>query len=79
MEKNKDKTPVDIVTEAVEKELKKNYIKNMVQGDEVAMKMIVDFCDRGDRSVGGIKAFCEGCLKPQNKAKFIKVATKERK
>ena len=43
MEKNKDKPPVDIVTEAVEKELKKNYIKNMVQGYEIAMKMIVDF------------------------------------
>lgn len=79
MEKNKDKTPVDIVTEAVDKELKKNYIKNMVQGYEIAMKMIVNFCDRGDRSVKDIKAFCEGCLKPQNKAKFIKVATKERK
>lgn len=78
MEKNKDKAPVDIVTEAVDKELKKNYIKNMVQGYEIAMKMIVDFCDRGDRSVTDIKAFCEGCLKPQNKAKFIKVAIKER-
>lgn len=79
MEKNKDKAPVDIVTEAVEKELKKNYIKNMVQGYEIAMKMIVDFCDKSDRSVEDIKAFCEGYLKPQNKAKFIKVATKERK
>lgn len=79
MEKNKDKAPVDIVTEAVEKELKKNYIKNMVQGYEIAMKMIVDFCDRGDRSVADIKAFCEGCLKPQTKTKFVKIATKERK
>lgn len=79
MEKNKDKAPVDIVTEAVEKELKKNYIKNMVQGYEIVMKMIVDFCDKSDRSVEDIKAFCEGYLKPQNKAKFIKVATKERK
>ena len=79
MEKNKDKPPVDIVTEAFEKELKKNYIKNMVQGYEIAMKMIVDFCDRGDRSVEDIKAFCEGCLKPQNKTKFVKIATKERK
>lgn len=79
MKKNKDKSPVDIVTEAVGKELKKNYIKNMVQGYEIAMKMIVDFCDRGDRSVADIKAFCEGCLKPQSKTKLIKVATKERK
>ena len=51
----------------------------MVQGYEIAMKMIVDFCDRGDRSVEDIKAFCEGCLKPQNKTKFVKIATKERK
>ena len=79
MAKDKDKAPVDIVTEAVEKELKKNYIKNMVQGYEIAMKMIVDFCDRGDRSVEDIKALCEGSLKPQNKAKFVKIATKERK
>lgn len=50
MEKNKDKSPVDIVTEAVDKELKKNYIKNMVQGYEIAMRMIGDFCDKGDRS-----------------------------
>ena len=79
MAKDKDKAPVDIVTEAVEKELKKNYIKNMVQGYEIAMKMIADFCDRGDRSVEDIKAFCESCLKPQNKTKFVKIATKERK
>ena len=79
MAKKQNKTPTETVVETFEKELKKNYIKNMVQGYEVAMKMIADFCDRGDRSVADIKAFCEHCLKPQNKAKFIKVATKERK
>lgn len=79
MTKNKDKSLTETVVEVFGQELKKNYIKNMVQGYEIAMKMIVDFCDRGDRSVADIKAFCEHCLKPQNKAKFIKVATKERK
>lgn len=79
MAKKQNKTPTEMVIETFNKELKKNYIKNMVQGYEIAMKMIVDFCDRGDRSVADIKAFCEGCLKPQNKTKFIKVATKERK
>ncbi len=79
MAKKQNKTPTEMVVEIFDKELKKNYIKNMVQGYEIAMQMIVDFCDRGDRSVADIKAFCEGCLKPQSKAKFIKVATKERK
>ena len=79
MAKKQNKTPTEMVVETFGKELKKNYIKNMVQGYEIAMKMIVDFCDRGDRSVADIKAFCEGCLKPQSKAKLIKVATKERK
>ena len=79
MAKKQNKTPTEMVVETFDKELKKNYIKNMVQGYEIAMKMIVDFCDRGDRSVADIKAFCEGCLKPQSKAKLIKVATKERK
>lgn len=79
MSKKQDKTPTDTVVEVFGQELKKNYIKNMVQGYEIAMKMIVDFCDRGDRSVADIKAFCEGYLKPQSKAKFIKVVTKERK
>lgn len=79
MAKKQNKTPAEMVVETFGEELKKNYIKNMVQGYEIAMKMIVDFCDRGDRSVADIKAFYEGCLKPQSKAKFIKVATKERK
>ncbi len=79
MAKKQNKTPTEMVIETFGEELKKNYIKNMVQGYEIAMKMIVDFCDRGDRSVADIKAFCEGCLKPQSKAKFIKVVTKERK
>lgn len=79
MAKKQDKTPTEMVVETFGKELKKNYIKNMVQGYEIAMKMIVDFCDSGNRSVADIKAFCEGCLKPQSKAKFIKVVTKERK
>lgn len=79
MSKKQDKTPAETMIEVFGEELKKNYIKNMVQGYEIAMKMIVVFCDRGDRSVADIKAFCEGCLKPQSKAKFIKVATKERK
>lgn len=79
MAKKQNKTPTEMVVETFDKELKRNYIKNMVQGYEIAMKMIVDFCDRGDRSVADIKAFCESCLKPQSKAKLIKVATKERK
>lgn len=79
MTKKQSKTPTEMVVETFGKELKKNYIKNMVQGYEIAMKMITDFCDRGDRSVADIKAFCEHCLKPKNKAKLIKVATEERK
>ncbi len=79
MEKKQNKTPTEMVVETFDKELKKNYIKNMVQGYEIAMKMIVDFCNSGDRTAADIKAFCEGCLKPKNKAKLIKVATEERK
>lgn len=79
MAKKQNKTPTEIVVETFGEELKKNYIKNMVQGYEVAMQMIVEFCDSGDRTVADIKAFCEHCLKPKNKAKLIKVATEERK
>ncbi len=79
MTKKQSKTPTEMVVETFGEELKKNYIRNMVQGYEIAMKMIVDFCDSGDRTAADIKAFCEQCLKPQSKAKLIKVATKERK
>ena len=79
MTKKQSKTPTEMVVETFGEELKKNYIRKMVQGYEIAMKMIVEFCNSGDRSVEDIKAFCEGCLKPQSKAKLIKVATKERK
>jgi len=74
MTKKQDRTPAEAIAEAVSKNLRENYIKNMVQGYEVAMKMIVEFCDSGDRSVADIKAFCEQCLKPKAKAKLIKVA-----
>ena len=63
MTKKQDRTPAEAIAEAVSKNLRENYIKNMVQGYEVAMKMIVEFCDSGDRSVADIKAFCEQCLK----------------
>ena len=79
MTKKQDKTPTEMVVETFGEELKKNYIKNMVQGYEVAMRMIVEFCSSGNRSVADIKAFCEQCLKPKNKAKLIRVATEERK
>ena len=79
MAKKQNKTPTEMMVETFGEELKKNYIKNMVQGYEVAMQMIVEFCNSGNRTVADIKAFCEQCLKPKNKAKLIKVATEERK
>ena len=72
---DKEKDPITVVTGYVEKTLKDNYIKNMVQGYEIACKTIVDMIDRGD-SPEQIKAFCSN---KKGTKTLLKVAKKGKK
>ena len=62
---------VTIIADFVEQELKGNYIKTMVQGFEVAMTLMRDYCD--EHTPTEIKAFCEQNLERKNLAHLVKI------
>lgn len=72
---DKEKDTTTVIIDYVEKTLKDNFIKNMVQGYEIACKTIVDMIDRGD-SLEQIKAFCSN---KKGVKTLLKVTKKGRK
>lgn len=73
MENNKDNV-VDEVAKKVEKTLKDNFIKNMIQGSEIAYTQILNYINDG-HNIDEVKLFIEKMLKKRNK--IIKITTKE--
>lgn len=55
------------------KELKENYIKNLIEGSEIAYTLILDNINKG-YSIEQVKAFCELQLSPKGKETMRKVA-----
>lgn len=50
-----------MIVKTFENELKKNYIKNMIQGQEIFAKTILDYINSG-KTIDEIKSFCEKAL-----------------
>jgi hypothetical protein len=62
------------LTNYVEKELKKDFIKNMIVGSQLAYEMIYSMIESGE-SLENIKSFCSKMMK--NKNSVEKIMTKE--
>ena len=63
MEGHKKKKPtkaemISSIPKVVDNELKKNYIKNMAQGGQIAQQMILDYINEG-HGIEDIKSFIE--------------------
>lgn len=61
------------IVDTFNKELKGNYIKNLIEGSEIAYTLILDNINKG-YSLEQVKAFCELQLSPKGKETMRKVA-----
>lgn len=50
-----------MIVKTFEDELKKNYIKNMIQGRDIFAQTILDYINSG-KTIDEIKSFCESTL-----------------
>lgn len=71
MQDHKTKKPtkkqmIDSIPKVMEDELKKNYIKNMIQGSEIAYSMMLEYINEG-HTLEEVKSFIEKTLEPKNK------------
>ena len=65
------KQMLDMIPKVVEQDLKKNYVKNMCQGRELALNEILNKINDG-KSIEEIKEYIEKCIK--TKETFEQVA-----
>lgn len=64
------------VVDTFQSELKKNYIKALIQGQEIFAKTILDYINNG-KSLDEIKSFCEIAL--HNSQKIEEISTNKNK
>jgi hypothetical protein len=80
MEGHKSKKPtkkelIESIPKVVEQDLKKNYIKNMAQGFELANQMMLDYINSG-HGIVEVKSFIEKNLSQDGKDAMSKVLEK---
>lgn len=63
--KQTKKSKIEEIGKHVDKTLRDNFIKNLVQGGEICAKEILDMINDGG-GVEDVKKFCEGLLKVED-------------
>jgi len=71
------KKVTDNVKSVIATDLKNNYIKNMINGYEVAMSLLSEYAET--HTAKEIKEFCDKCLEPKNIKKMENLANKANK
>lgn len=66
------------IVEAFENNLKKNYIKALIQGQEIFAQTILNYINNG-KSIDDVKRLCEATLKSSKITEKIAMGIKEEK
>lgn len=66
-----------LIVKTFESELKKNYIKNMIQGRDIFAQTILDYINSG-KTIDEIKSFCESTLHSGEVTEKVAMEIKEK-